>query len=794
MNGASFAAGGALAPGSIASIFGDNLADTNDPATVTGIQATSLPLPTTLGGATVRVASTLAQLFYVSRKQINFLVPMEVGDAAQAMVVVLVGPMPSNQPTVSLQPAVPGIFEINAAHLGAVLLANTASLAQPANMFPGSKPVGAGQFVSIFCTGLGAVQDATKPDSQTKVIPKVLVGPGKLPARVDWSGIAPGFVGLNQVNVEIPLTAPIGSAIPITLTVGDDPNAIQSNTVTIAIEAGIVILLDKTEIKVTAPVGGGNPSAATVSVRNDGLPSTVLNPTISVSGTGCTWLTTSPSSLSNLVGGRGAPSPPAPGIVNVNFNVSGVDSGTYTCRINVTDPNAGNSPQTVVVTLTVPPPEMSVDPLSLSMTGTGTGGDPDAKTLTITNTGAGYLSGTVAASVQTPAGGSWLSVSPASYSRLSGSTAAKITVSARAVGLASGTYTGSVTIKGNGVPDKTIPVTLSVGTSVPCTDLTLTSLEFSPLAVGGNPPSRTVKVGNCGAGVLKVNATATTTSGGNWLAVTPASFSGLTGGLSGTTGTLTVSVNVSGMGPNKYTGAITVTDADSPAKVIVSVTLTIMAPSLGVSTNSLTFDAPASGGNPANQMVYAFNLGGGILNVTARVTSGAWLSVSPASLPGLYGTTTGTLTVAASVAGLAAGSYGGSITVSSTDATVTNNPQVINVTLNNRPVIKLSTTSISFNAPASGANPFSYTVTISNAGPGTMSGTVSAGTTTGGNWLSVSPSSFSNLAGSATAPLTVSVNTPGLAAGTYKGTITITAPGAANTPQTISVTLTLTAP
>ena len=48
---------------------------------------------------------------------------------------------------------------------------------------------------------------------------------------MDFSGGWPGFVGLYQVNFQIPSNAPSGSAQPLVLTVGGKP----SNPVTIAV-------------------------------------------------------------------------------------------------------------------------------------------------------------------------------------------------------------------------------------------------------------------------------------------------------------------------------------------------------------------------------------------------------------------------------------------------------------------------------------------------------------------------------------------------------------------------------
>src|SRR5260370_31312990 len=69
-NGASFAANG-LSPGSIATIFGTNLA-----TSVAG--AASIPLPLTLGGATVTVNGVKAPLYYASPTQINLQIPYDV--------------------------------------------------------------------------------------------------------------------------------------------------------------------------------------------------------------------------------------------------------------------------------------------------------------------------------------------------------------------------------------------------------------------------------------------------------------------------------------------------------------------------------------------------------------------------------------------------------------------------------------------------------------------------------------------------------------------------------------------
>ncbi|MGH7229356.1 MAG: BACON domain-containing protein [Nitrospiraceae bacterium] len=101
------------------------------------------------------------------------------------------------------------------------------------------------------------------------------------------------------------------------------------------------------------------------------------------------------------------------------------------------------------------------------------------------------------------------------------------------------------------------------------------------------------------------------------------------------------------------------------------------------------------------------------------------------------------------------------------------------------PTIGVSPTSLTFSGAQGGTNPAALTVSITNTGSGTLSWTVSDNAA----WLSRSPAS-----GTAPGNTTVSVNTAGLAAGTYNATITVTATGATNTPQSVPVTLTVTAP
>jgi uncharacterized protein (TIGR03437 family) len=207
--------------GSIASAFGFSLA------------------PASGGSLLVQANGIAAPVYAATNSQINFQVPWELAGSQQNFLVVTVDGSTAGQVTIPVAAHAPGIFSTNASGSGqgAILIANTAFVAAPAGMFPGSRPVIRGaDSLSIFCTGLGTVTNqpptgvAASGNSTTITQPTVTIG--GVPATVSFSGLAPGFFGLYQVNVQVPPNAPTGGEVPLTLTIG----GVTSNTVTIAVQ------------------------------------------------------------------------------------------------------------------------------------------------------------------------------------------------------------------------------------------------------------------------------------------------------------------------------------------------------------------------------------------------------------------------------------------------------------------------------------------------------------------------------------------------------------------------------
>ena len=325
-------------------------------------------------------------------------------------------------------------------------------------------------------------------------------------------------------------------------------------------------------------------------------------------------------------------------------------------------------------------------------------------------------------------------------------------------------------------PTRTVTVTTA---ALPALTVTPATLTFSAQAGGNAPAAQSLSVTSSGAQV-SLSATASTSSGGNWLSIAPAS--------STTPSTLNVAVNQAGLAAGTYNGTLTITSSgasNSPRTVAVTLTVTAVAlPTLAVAPASLTFAAQAGGAAPAVQTLSVTSSGALVsLSATASTTSGGnWLSVSPAS-----STTPSTLNVAVNQAGLAAGTYSGTVTIT---GAASNSPRTVAVTLTVTgaalPTLAVSPASLTIAAQAGGTAPAVQTLSVTSSGA-QVDITATADTTSGGSWLSVTPASSTT-----PSTLNVAVNPAGLAAGTYSGTVTVAAGGVSNSPVTVAVTLTVT--
>ncbi len=289
-------------------------------------------------------------------------------------------------------------------------------------------------------------------------------------------------------------------------------------------------------------------------------------------------------------------------------------------------------------------------------------------------------------------------------------------------------------------------------------------------------------------GPVTYSAAASTSSGGNWLSVSG-------GGM--TPGNLSVAVSNSGLAANTpYSGQITITGPTLPKAVVVPVTINVagtLPPQLSVAPASLMLDY-AQGFAVDQRFLLVTNAGTGTINFSTSVQTascGSWLNLlngtGAASVAG-----PGYVAVQVSPAGLSNQTCAGAITIGAGSQT-----QTIPVTMTVSALpqsILLSQTAILFEAAASiGTTPPAQTFSVLNAGSGPINWTVTAQTMSGGNWLNATPASGSSVSGSVPIPVTLSANPQGLAPGVYYGSVTLTAPGAGNSPQSVTVILTVAA-
>lgn len=236
--------------------------------------------------------------------------------------------------------------------------------------------------------------------------------------------------------------------------------------------------------------------------------------------------------------------------------------------------------------------------------------------------------------------------------------------------------------------------------------------------------------------------------------------------------------------------------------VIVSILSTAIASeagSLNVSPTVLSYTTASGSSNPPSQSV-TFSKNSMTSRTWTASGNASWIIVSPST--GAIAREKDQITVGVNASGLAAGSYSGvvniviggnqssvvpvTLVVSGGTATTTSVNTISTTT--STPSISLSPASLSFSGTAGGAAPVAQTFNISNPAGGTLTWTL----TESASWLGL------NIANGTTTTeidaISASISTSGLAAGTYSTAITISASGASNSPQTIPVSLTLTAP
>ncbi|HJZ96086.1 MAG TPA: hypothetical protein VKE70_06245 [Candidatus Solibacter sp.] len=302
------------------------------------------------------------------------------------------------------------------------------------------------------------------------------------------------------------------------------------------------------------------------------------NLSVSANVTSTFTLTTSTSSGGSWLSVNTA-SGSTPANLLVSVNPTGLANGTYNGSINFS--SNGNN-QTVSVTLTVSGSSSggtvsvacvtscATTQPNMSFTGQAGAGALPVGALNVTSA-SGSATVAFTATVTTTSGGSWLSTSIGSsvvntpFNPLN----VNVNVGTGSTALAAGTYTGNIALtpQGGGATVN-VSVTLTV-TAPPTVTATPSTLNFTYRSGDPNPATQAITVSSGGTATL--NFSVSVSPANAWLSATPST---------GTTpGTVTVSVNPTGLAAGNYTGTVTITGTNGATGTnTTTVNLTVSAP------------------------------------------------------------------------------------------------------------------------------------------------------------------------------------------------------------------------
>jgi uncharacterized protein (TIGR03437 family) len=206
--------GGSLSPGTIAQVHGSGLS----PAAVqTGV----LPLPTTFNNTFAQIGAYQAPLFYLSSGQVNVQLPYDLTPTQQLPILLSVNNALTLPVTLDIVPTAPGVLSDfdgptppstqNGAHI----------IAQHSNgsLVTSNSPATPGEDLVMYLVGLGATKPsvpsgAATPDSPLSYVtlaPTVTVD--SQPSTVLFAGLTPAFVGLYQIDFQVPAGAHSGEVV-----------------------------------------------------------------------------------------------------------------------------------------------------------------------------------------------------------------------------------------------------------------------------------------------------------------------------------------------------------------------------------------------------------------------------------------------------------------------------------------------------------------------------------------------------------------------------------------------------
>jgi len=214
-----------VAPGTLVTIYGSNLANSS--------KNSGIPLPLEVDGTQVLLSGQPLPILNSSPNQINMQIPYDTAVNTSHQIVVRRGNSLSVPVSFNVASAQPGIFTRNSTGTGQGVVMGPDQI----TMADSAKPAQRGQAIVIYCTGPGAVTPsvvlgAAAPSSPlAATVNPVEVVVGEKKAQVLFSGLTPGFSGLYQINAVLAADTPTGEAVPLTISTSGQTSSI----VTIAV-------------------------------------------------------------------------------------------------------------------------------------------------------------------------------------------------------------------------------------------------------------------------------------------------------------------------------------------------------------------------------------------------------------------------------------------------------------------------------------------------------------------------------------------------------------------------------
>jgi uncharacterized protein (TIGR03437 family) len=538
-------------------------------------------------------------------------------------------------------------------------------------------------------------------------------------------------------------------------------------TVSLAVNGGSSsgLTVNPNPIVFNAPFNGAQQSAlVTVTSQQGG--------SLNLSGNGCSWLTF--SGLGTFITAGGSAN------ISVFANPAGLASTTYSCSLTVT---VGSQSISVPVTLNVGTGgtggSTNVAPASVSLVYQATASPSFASHPILSITGP---DGPWTTSINYASGSGWLALSSINGTLPANNT---LTLGANISGLAQGSYSATLSITtAGGTANVTVNLSVVAGAVIYANPGTA---NFFYTTGSGAPSPQTVFLGNSDNSTVN----ATTAAADTWVTVQQSSGSSV----------FTVSVDPTGKAAGVYTSSVTVTEssaANSPYSFPVVLVVnggggTGGGGTLSFSPSPVAFST--SNATTQSQTLFVSASTPTTFQVNATTSSGGnWLTISTGS-----GTTNTSLTVTANPAGLANGTYNGTLTFNSNGNTqtvsvsfaVSGSSVGTGLTVTCQSSCGTTQPAMSFTAQTGGAVPAAGQLNVASAsGTSGVTFNVQVTTDSGGNWLSTN---VPNNTASTPFAVFVNVNQAALAGGTYTGKIAFTPQGGGTTVN-VPVTLTVTAP